>query len=112
MGLQLRPALAPALDVTGSNAPSSYWEELAAKYWLQSIPSKVKPDVIKTAIWDHLEQDSFSFYTLTLLENLQIFERFLWPTFSDEASNHHVLLIAIFFNVKQRAHLQDWSVFT
>lgn len=111
MGLQLRPALAPALDVPVSNAPSSYWEELAAKYWLHSIPSKVKPDLIKTAIWDHLEQDSFSFYTLSLLESLQIFERFLWPTFSDESSNHHVLLLAIFFNVKQRAHLQDWSVF-
>lgn len=112
MGLQLRPALAPALDVPGSNAPSSYWEELAEKYWLQSIPSKVKPDLIKTAIWDHLEQDSFSFYTLSLLENLQIFERFLWPTFSHDSSNHHVLLLAIFFNVKQRAHLQDWSLFT
>lgn len=112
MGLQLRPALAPALDVPGSNAPSSYWEELAEKYWLQSIPSKVKPDLIKTAIWDHLEQDSFSFYTLSLLENLQIFERFLWPTFSRDSSNHHVLLLAIFFNVKQRAHLQDWSLFT
>lgn len=112
MGLQLRPALAPALDVPVSNAPSSYWEELAAKHWLRSIPSKVKPDQIKTAIWDHLEQDSFSFHTLALLENLQIFERFLWPTFSPDSSNHHVLLLAIFFNVKQRAHLHDWSVFT
>jgi intron-binding protein aquarius len=112
MRLQLRPALAPAPDVPVSNAPSSYWEELAAKHWLQSIPSKVKPDQIKTAIWDHLEQDSFSSHTLALLENLQIFERFLWPTFSSDSSNHHVLLLAIFFNVKQRAHLQDWSLFT
>ncbi|EXJ96156.1 hypothetical protein A1O1_01282 [Capronia coronata CBS 617.96] len=114
MDLQLRPALAPAQDVTASspNAAGTPWEELAHKYWLDTTPTKVKPELIKTAIWDPLEQDSFALRPLALLENLQILERFLWPTFSADASNHHVLLIAIFFNVKQRAHLQDWTLFS
>lgn len=114
MDLQLRPALAPAADIPASspNAAETPWEELAHKYWLDSAPTRVKPELIKSAIWDQLEQESFALRPLALLENLQILERFLWPTFSADSSNHHVLLIAIFFNVKQRAHLQDWTLFT
>ncbi|OAP55227.1 hypothetical protein AYL99_10927 [Fonsecaea erecta] len=90
------------------------WEELAKKYWWDrdNAPTKVKPEVIKSAIWDPLEQDSFAFHSLATLENYQILERFLWPTFSSDSSNHHVLLIAVFFNVKQRARLHDWFLFT
>ncbi|EXJ79442.1 hypothetical protein A1O3_08944 [Capronia epimyces CBS 606.96] len=114
MDLQLRPALAPApdIDASSSNAAETRWEELAHKHWLDTAPTKVKPELIKTAIWDPLEQESFALRPLALLENLQILERFLWPTFSADSSNHHVLLIAVFFNVKQRAHLQDWTLFT
>ncbi|EHY52254.1 hypothetical protein HRR83_003181 [Exophiala dermatitidis] len=113
MDLQLRPALAPAQDVEPSSQGTveTPWEELARKYWLDNAPTRVKPEVIKTAIWDPLEQESFALRPLALLENLQMLERFLWPTFSADSSNHHVLLIAIFFNVKQRAHLQDWTLF-
>ncbi|KAK4939122.1 hypothetical protein LTR10_020516 [Elasticomyces elasticus] len=114
MGLQFRPALAPAGDVTANTniVEDGSWEELARKYWLDSLPTKVKPDLIKTALWDPLEQESFGLRSLATLENLQVLERFLWPTFSSESSNHHVLLIAVFFNVKQRANLQDWSLLT
>ncbi|KIW82749.1 hypothetical protein Z517_01992 [Fonsecaea pedrosoi CBS 271.37] len=110
--------MAPALDVqAGVSVPSengvNSWEELAKKLWWDrdTAPTKVKPEVIKTAIWDPLEQDSFPFNSLAVLENHQILERFLWPTFSSESSNHHVLLIVVFFNVKQRARLHDWLLF-
>ncbi|KIX06734.1 uncharacterized protein Z518_04710 [Rhinocladiella mackenziei CBS 650.93] len=114
MGLQLRPALAPALDVSANtqNVVEGPWEELARKYWLKNAPTRVKPELIKTAIWDPLEQDQFAFRSLAVLENLQILERFLWPTFSADSSNHHVILIAVFVSVKQRARLQDWTLFT
>ncbi|KAI1613547.1 P-loop containing nucleoside triphosphate hydrolase protein [Exophiala viscosa] len=114
MGLQSRPALAPADDVIANTntVEDGSWEELARKHWLDSLPTKVKPDLIKTALWDPLEQESFGLRSLATLENLQVLERFLWPTFSSDSSNHHVLLIAVFFNVKQRANLQDWSLLT
>ena len=114
MGLQLRPALAPASEVpatTMQDGDRSRWEQLADKYWLKSAPTKVKGDVIKAAIWDPLEADAFSSHAVVPLESLQILEKFLWPTFSEAASNHHVLLIAIFVNLKQRGHLLTWSLF-
>lgn len=112
MGLQLRPAMAPALDVSVSppNVTESPWEELARKNWLETIPTRVTPELIKAAVWDPLAEESFALRSLAILERLQILERFLWPTFSVESSNHHVLLIAVFFNVKQRTHLQDWTL--
>ena len=114
MDLQFRPASA-----SGQRAPAtsmqdggdSAWDSLAAKYWLRSTPSKVRPETIKREIWDPLEKEDFSLRSLHPLESLQILERFLWPTFSITSSNQHVLLIAIFLNVKQRASLQSWSLF-
>ncbi|KAK5365740.1 hypothetical protein LTR20_009651 [Exophiala xenobiotica] len=113
MGLQLRPTMAPAIDAAGGThgADENSWEELARKHWLGKVSTKAKPELIKTAIWDPLEQEDFTLRSLATLESLQILERFLWPTFSTESSNHHVLLIAVFFNVKQRANLQDWTLF-
>ena len=93
------------------NGGALSWEPVAQKYWLKSIPSRVKPETIKSEIWDPLERNDFSSRALSPLESLQILERFLWPTFSDTSSNQHILLIAIFFNVKQQASLQSWSVF-
>ncbi|KIW71790.1 hypothetical protein PV04_00026 [Phialophora macrospora] len=119
MGLQLRPAMAPAPDVPAD--PSDYqegsvnpWETLAKKHWLDraQAPTKVKPDVITNEIWRPLEQEGFPQRSLAILESCQVLERFLWPTYSTDSSNHHVILIAEFFNLKQRARLQDWSLFT
>ncbi|KAK5280814.1 hypothetical protein LTR40_005813 [Exophiala xenobiotica] len=105
--------MAPAIDAAGGThgADENSWEELARKHWLGKVSTKAKPELIKTAIWDPLEQEDFTLRSLATLESLQILERFLWPTFSTESSNHHVLLIAVFFNVKQRANLQDWTLF-
>jgi intron-binding protein aquarius len=33
---------------------------------------------------------------------------YLWPGYTEEASNFHVLLIALISNVKHREHLATW----
>lgn len=35
--------------------------------------------------------------------------RFLWPTYTEDASNYHVLLIALIVSAKQREHLSIWG---
>jgi intron-binding protein aquarius len=37
---------------------------------------------------------------------------YLWPGYSDNASNYHVLLIVLITNVKKREQLGAWDVFT
>lgn len=34
---------------------------------------------------------------------------YLWPGYTEEASNYHVLLIALIANVKRREHLETWG---
>lgn len=36
---------------------------------------------------------------------------YLWPGYTDESSNHHVLLIVLLTNVKRREQLASWSIF-
>jgi intron-binding protein aquarius len=89
--------------------------QLARKTWLKpgkkaSTP-KVKADVLKQGIWEVLERDGFSYKALRLLESLQVLESYLWPGYTDDASNFHVLLIAMVVNVKRREHLETWSTF-
>jgi intron-binding protein aquarius len=68
-----RPTVA---DLEGENA----FAQLATKHWLKTSKKvtkvKVKPDVLKTEIWDVLEKEDFSFKSLLVLENLQILERY------------------------------------
>jgi len=68
-----RPTVA---DLQGNNP----FALLAKKTWLKSSkkPSKVKvkPDVLKTEIWDVLEREDFAFKSLLVLENLQILEKY------------------------------------
>ena len=79
MGLQLRPALAPALETSASSmdAPiEEAWAAVARKRWLTESPSrKVKPETVKADIWDPLEAEQFPSRALTTLENLQILEK-------------------------------------
>ena len=53
--------------------------QLARKNWLKpgkrSAKVKVKNDVVKQGIWDHLEREGFSHKSLVLLESLQTLER-------------------------------------
>ena len=122
MGLQLRPAF--AMDAPHEDA----WTAVAQRLWPSNTPvRKAKPETVKTEVWDALEADRFSLRALTTLENLQILEkydhnvatdrnageltgtRFLWPSFTSDASNQHVLLIAIFVGVKHGSRLPIWG---
>ncbi|PNP40630.1 hypothetical protein TGAMA5MH_07628 [Trichoderma gamsii] len=89
--------------------------QIARKHWLKpgkkTAKVKVKNDVVKQGIWDVLEQDGFSYKLLLLLESLQTLENYLWPGYSDESSNHHVLILALICNVKRREHLETWKIF-
>ncbi|KAE8373213.1 P-loop containing nucleoside triphosphate hydrolase protein [Aspergillus bertholletiae] len=116
MGLQSRQAMAHGLDsrpTVEDFREDSVWVQLAKAHWLETskVP-KVKQDVIKKDIWDPLEADNFSFRSLLTLENLNILEKFLWPTYTEDASNYHVLLLALIVTVKQREHLPIWDIFS
>ena len=89
------------------------WAALAAKLWPSPTPTrKVKAETVKSEVWDALDAEDFSHASLSNLEGLQILENYLWPGFTpEEVSNHHVLLIAVFINVKQRSHLPAWDAF-
>lgn len=98
-----RPSVA---DLTGDNAVAV----LARKHWLTKSPSKVLPDVVRE-LYDAVENDAQSPFVLLLLEQLQAFERYLWPGYSDEASNQHTLLLVLLANTKRAEHLPVWTLF-
>lgn len=58
----------------------AYFEDLAKRHWLKTTKKqtkvKVKPDVLKSEIWDVLEKENFEFKSLLALENLQILEKY------------------------------------
>ncbi|KAF4458644.1 NAM7-nonsense-mediated mRNA decay [Fusarium albosuccineum] len=89
--------------------------QLARKHWLKrgkkATKPKVKNDVLKQNIWEVLEREGFQYKSLLLLESLQTLESYLWPGYTEEASNFHVLLIALIANVKRREHLETWGLF-
>ena len=115
MGLQLRPSLAPALDVAPSAAVTQndmdYWSTLADKLWL-GASKRPTPKDLKQKLWEPLETEGFSLRSLAYLETLQVLERYLWPTYTEDASNYHVILIAAVVTLKQREHLPIWDMFT
>ena len=93
-------------DLTGDN----HYALLARKHWLgKSKPSKVQTSVVKEELWDYVEKEGFAFGSLLLLEQLQLLERYLWPGYSEDASNYHVLLLALLVNVKRREGLAVWG---
>ncbi|KPI39753.1 Intron-binding protein aquarius [Cyphellophora attinorum] len=91
------------------NGSASKWNELAEKH-LKSASTRPRPDAIHE-IWTALEADSFSDRAIAYLEDLRIFEHLLWPTYSDEASNQHVLLLAFVSHSKQRSGLPSWTLY-
>ncbi|KAK4985364.1 hypothetical protein LTR66_008202 [Elasticomyces elasticus] len=100
-----RPTVA---DITGD----THYAQLARNTWLNSSkPLRVLPTVVKRELWDHLEEEGFAFGSLLLLEQLQLLEKYLWPGYSDEASDHHVLLLALLVNTKRREGLPVWNTF-
>ena len=81
MGLQLRPAMAPALESSTSTMDGTMvgesWEQLAEDLWLsESHAPSPRPEILKSKIWDRLEGEAFSWRSLSSLESLQILERY------------------------------------
>ena len=64
----------------GDLGNSNYWAELAGEHWIKTSKAskgkKIKPEVLKNKIWDVLEQESFHFRSLLMLENLQLLEKY------------------------------------
>lgn len=98
-----RPTVA---DLTGDHAVA----QVARRHWLTKTPSKVLPETINE-LWEAVQNDETPPFALLLLEQLQTLERYLWPGYNDNSSNHHVLLLALLVNVKRQEHLPAWSVF-
>jgi intron-binding protein aquarius len=117
---------APARPAAGSERPSmsdvegeSEFATLARQHWLAAPKKKrtttttvvkVKNDVLKSEIWDALEKDDFPLKSLLVLEGLQTLESYLWPGYSEDSSNYHVLLIVLIVNAKRRERLDTWGM--
>lgn len=101
--LNARPTVA---DLHGDN----HFAQVARKSWLtaKKVP-KVRAEVVKKELWDELEAVDFAYPSLLVLENLQLLERYLWPGFTEDASNYHHLLLALMVNVKRRENLPSWG---
>lgn len=101
-----RPTVA---DLHGEN----HFAQVARKNWLAAKKTpKVRPEVVKKELWDELDNVDFAYSSLLVLENLQLLERYLWPGFTEDASNYHHLLLALMVNVKRRENLPSWEHFT
>ena len=96
----------------GQDEAVDKWYELAQRHWLNSDTPKIRPETLKKELWNPLEAESFPSSSLASLESLQILERLLWPSYSDEATDQHVLLITVLVSFKQRGRLQDWDLFS
>ena len=54
----------------------SHWAALGKKHWFKPVKSrKVKNEVLKTELWDVLEEESFEYRSLLILESLQLLEK-------------------------------------
>ncbi|KAF2153762.1 P-loop containing nucleoside triphosphate hydrolase protein [Myriangium duriaei CBS 260.36] len=96
-------------DLTGDNTLA----QLARKYWLgKTKVKKVQSNVVKAEIWDPLEKENFPFQQLLLLEQLQLLDRYLWPGYSNDASDHHAILLALIVNVKRQEKVPAWTAFS
>ncbi|POS87365.1 DEAD helicases superfamily protein-like protein, partial [Erysiphe pulchra] len=102
-------------NVNGEHQCENQFLALARKHWLNSTNKatkiKVKQDLLKSEIWDVLEKDDFGVKSLSDLENVQILEAYLWPGYSDDSSNFHVLLIILISIIRTREHLPIWDIF-
>lgn len=99
-----RPTVA---DLHGEN----HFAQVARKNWLAAKKTPTaRPEVVKKELWDELENVDFAYSSLLVLENLQLLERYLWPGFTEDASNYHHLLLALMVNVKRRENLPSWGM--
>lgn len=130
-GTSARPA---SSDNAAEGDGEGEFASLAKQHWLKkskrATKVKVKNDVLKREIWDAIEKDGFQFKSLLALEGLQTLERsvntrrlshvgrtqlisnlsYLWPGYTEDSSNFHVLLIVLLANVKRRERLETWGM--
>ncbi|QIW95173.1 hypothetical protein AMS68_000691 [Peltaster fructicola] len=99
--------------VADLTSESSHFAQLARKTWLlaDGREAKASANIIKNELYDKLEAEHFDQAQVVLLEQLQCLERFLWPGYSDTASDQHVVLIILLVNAKLRAKLPPWNIF-
>ncbi|PHH54947.1 Intron-binding protein aquarius [Ceratocystis fimbriata CBS 114723] len=105
-------AMTDSVEATSSVATeaNNEWLALAQNNWLGTKGSvKIKNDLLKE-IWETLEKDGFRYHQLLSLEGVQTLENYLWPGFSDDSTNTHVLLIVLLLNVKRRENLDSWTL--
>ena len=53
---------------------------------------------------------SFAVHRVMLLEFSQYLENYLWPNYSDDATDAHVLSIVVMVNEKFRERVPAWEV--
>ncbi|KAK1750649.1 hypothetical protein QBC47DRAFT_393152 [Echria macrotheca] len=111
-----RPSASLERHATDEGEGGSEFATLARQHWLKKAKRtaavKVKNEVLKSEIWDALEKEDFPFKSLQALESLQTLESYLWPGYTDDSSNYHVLLIVLIVNVKRRERLETWDLFS
>ena len=61
------------MDASFEDGP---WLDLARRFWLKDTPVlAVKPETLKTEIYDRLEAERFPLRSIAALEQLQILEK-------------------------------------
>ncbi|RPA71567.1 hypothetical protein BJ508DRAFT_367698 [Ascobolus immersus RN42] len=91
--------------------------QAAQRLWIEPEVKKGKKkgkfdsNVVKTEIWDALEREGFRYRSLLLVESLGGLEKFLWPNFTEDSTNYHILCIALMVNVKRRENVPVWDCF-
>lgn len=86
------------------------WEQIARELWLERATAiDTRPEVITKRLWEPLEAESFQNRSLVVLETLHVLEQYLWPAYTEDATNQLVVLIAIFIGVKRRAQVPIWG---
>ena len=91
-------------DLRGNNT----YARIAQREWLEKTTPQVQAKVVDE-VWNLLDKDGFPFRDLLVLENEQMLEQYLWPGYTEDASNHHILLLALLVNVKRREGLPSWG---
>ncbi|TRY75128.1 hypothetical protein TCAL_00660 [Tigriopus californicus] len=88
--------------------------DLANSYWAPHTLKKHKdfdPQVIRDVYSNDLRGTDFSIKRIMMLEFSQYFENYLWPNFSLDASNEHVLSVILMINEKFRERVPAWNSF-
>lgn len=117
--IDARPNITSGRPTVEDLEGESEFATLARQHWLgtprkspEDVKVKVKNEVLKREIWDTLEKENFPLKSLLVLEGLQTLEGYLWPGYTEDSSNYHVLLIVLIVNAKRRERLDTWDLFS